>query len=659
MIQRYFSAKQYQFDSTAYRDELDGIRAIAILAVLMFHVGFADWQGGFIGVDVFFVLSGYLICGQIYSSLQAENFSALSFFARRIRRLSTAFFVCFLFTGIAAIILASGSELLTIAKNLLASTFFANNILQLNTVGYFDPLSKENPFLHTWSLGIEEQFYILIPIVVLLTSKNAIRFVLFLGLIFFVSLFATFFAGNIYTPSQRFFATELRLWELAIGGLTFILMSKAKAIKQWPFLPFLGLLMIVVPIFSLTETELWPGFATLLPVLGTVLLLLFCNENRPGVSWFLSTKFMRYIGRVSYGTYLWHWPIIAYFTYLGITLGDEIKAAIVIGSIGLGAISHHFIEMPVRRISISKYRAKLFLMFAVQTGILIALYSAMVWFANNSETDDAEIAKIQEQSILHANWDQCWAEETEIIKCRFGAAEGDPDFLVWGDSIANSAYPIFEKFAAETKQNGVLVTSPGCLPSFNLKRGGTENEETCRLGNLKAAEMISQGDIDTVFILGRWSFYAEGYAKSGEVERDVIPLVSVETGNAFVPSFDAFAKDFATTLETIGSDAQLVVFNQAPVYQIPIPRGMKNAKRLGREFEKKSRIEFDNRDGRTAQAIERISTSMGATQYNIFELFCDETTCNHEIDGYPLLADTVHYSNYLNTMIYDKFLANN
>lgn len=210
-----------------YRKELDGIRAVAVTSVLLFHLGFPTMAGGFVGVDVFFVLSGYLICGQIYLRLGEGSYSASEFFARRIRRLSTAYFVCFLVTALVAQALFLHSELDMLFRNLLGSVTFTNNFNLMSSQGYFDTTAHENPFLHTWSLSIEEQFYLVLPVIVLLLQGSQTAFTRTLVAIFVVSLGLTLFSGDlIHDREERFFSSVFRAWELAAGALVFIAMRR-------------------------------------------------------------------------------------------------------------------------------------------------------------------------------------------------------------------------------------------------------------------------------------------------------------------------------------------------------------------------------------------------------------------------------------------------
>ncbi|MGB7244778.1 MAG: acyltransferase, partial [Sulfitobacter sp.] len=327
-----------QASSLSYRPEIDGLRFIAITVVLFFHLGFSDWAGGFTGVDIFFVLSGYLICGQIYIALRENRFSVLEFFARRIRRLSTAAFTCFLVTGGAAYVVFSPFEMDAVVQNLLGSITFTNNILLMNEAGYFAPSAAINPFLHTWSLSIEEQFYIVLPLAVACLNFRAQNFVLLLCFAFAISLSITLFSGSaIYSQDARYFSSLLRVWQLALGGVTFIaLQSMPRPIRCFG-LPLVGLVMMVAPTFVMQEGAVHPGLWALVATLGTALMLLSAFPVHSFSARVLSSRVPRYLGTISYGTYLWHWPIIVFYQYVGGDFSDKTRVLAILLSFGMGA----------------------------------------------------------------------------------------------------------------------------------------------------------------------------------------------------------------------------------------------------------------------------------------------------------------------------------
>ena len=293
---------EYRLTHLHYRQELDGVRAIAVASVVLFHVGFSDFSGGYSGVDIFFVLSGYLICGQAFLRIQDQSYSVTDFFARRIRRLSSAYFFCFLVTALVANALFLRSEMDEIFRNLLGSITFTNNFNLLNTQGYFNNDSEGNPFLHTWSLSIEEQFYIVLPLVILATRYSLAAFKTTIVVLFIVSMALMLFSGDlIYDREERFFATSFRVWELALGALVFLLVQHRGMLSAIPFAPILGMMLVLGPVFLLEKGVLYPGWVTLIPTFGVAVLIATCTPETSRTGRFLASRPMSYVGRISYG----------------------------------------------------------------------------------------------------------------------------------------------------------------------------------------------------------------------------------------------------------------------------------------------------------------------------------------------------------------------
>lgn len=643
-----------------YRPELDGIRALAIICVIMFHYDFHDWWGGFTGVDIFFVLSGFLICGQTYLNLEKGSYSVLDFFARRIRRLSTAFFVCFFAIGLVAYWLFLPAELHRIFANLLSSSVFVNNFTLLFTQGYFNLEAEQNPFLHTWSLSIEEQFYIVLPILIVLTARSARIFSRALVVVFVVSLALMLLSGNlIYNADQRFFSSIFRVWELALGALVFLVLHKRQALFEIPFLPVIGLIIALAPTFVLGENTYYPGLVTLLPTFGTALLIASCSSEKSYVGKFLASRVMSYIGRISYGTYLWHWPIIAFYRYAGFDMSDKAKAAMILASFLLGAASHHFIESPMRRISIQQGRGLLYRIFAAQMVMLIGL-SVFLFFQANGPTGGGAtqaIGKIvREAGVYHDKWGDCWTQTSPETYCQLGTkGQGAIDFVVWGDSMANSAFWAFDKLAKEQGKRGYLVTSPSCVPLFDMVRDFPKAEE-CLQTNQALREYLKQVAPMDVYVFARWSYYAEGYAdhqsntpnQVGFIDGQLQPL----TGEARV----LFSAGLNQTLDEITQKHRLVVINQVPVFPYSVPKAMLQHLRFGADINPKTTASFERRSGATVAAVNVAAQAVGADVLEPHKEFCTGNLCQYEIDGSPLLSDHTHLSITGNDRLFDLLL---
>lgn len=622
----------------AYRKELDGVRAIAVLSVVLFHVGYPDMPGGFIGVDVFFVLSGFLICGQTYMRLEAGTYSVTDFFARRIRRLAAAYFTCFTVTALVANAFFLRSEMQVVADGFLGSITFTNNYNLLNSVGYFAGPAHENPFLHTWSLSIEEQFYIVLPMLILLMQRSRAGFVWVLGLSFAASLALALFSGDlIYDRDERYFASSFRIWQLAAGGLIFLALYHRLVPARLPLAPLLGLALVVAPVNLLDASYLYPGWSALLPVAGTVLILAFAHPAHSWVAKGLAWAPMVYVGRISYGTYIWHWPVIVGAFYYGIEMTDEIRALLVLASVALGALSYHLIEMPVRRMPIATGKRRLYLMFAGQCAVMFAL--AAYLYAQPGKAGQGEDARLEalkaEIMNTHEDWDACWSQTEPEAFCRLGVPGEAPDFMVWGDSMVNSAHQAFDAYGHARGQTGVMATEPACAP---LARTGPR--ESCLEINRRILAWLEAAPPMDVFLMARWSFYSEGYGHDGDRPGQV-PLMREGEGTA-AENFPAFLDGLDEVLDRLTDRHRVIVINHFPEYPVSVPKAMLRTLRFGTAPQVKTRAEFDARNGRTVAALRAAAEKYGAVHVAPHELFCSDAICDYQQGGVPLYIDNVH-----------------
>lgn len=329
-----------------YRPDIDGLRAFAVLPVVLCHAGIPAFAGGFIGVDVFFVISGYLITRLILADMQAGTFSIGRFYERRARRLLPALIVVILFCWPVARYLMWPDYFQNFAQSVVATLFFANNVLLSITTGYWDLDSQFKPLLHTWSLGVEEQFYILYPLILAVVWRAGRRFLL-------PAIIALGLASLIYAeigwrsaPAASYYLLWGRAWELMAGCGAALLVMRQRRIDG--FLAALGLIMVLLAVFFFDETTPAPSLYFLLPVVGTVFVLQFCRPGTLAYS-LLSVRPLVGVGLISYSLYLWHQPLFA-FTRIALPTPPGIAVMLLISllAVVLGWFSWRFIETPFR-----------------------------------------------------------------------------------------------------------------------------------------------------------------------------------------------------------------------------------------------------------------------------------------------------------------------
>ncbi|MGK6355592.1 acyltransferase family protein [Sphingomonas sp. DT-207] len=333
-----------------YRADIDGLRTVAVIPVVIFHLGTSLFSGGFVGVDVFFVISGFLITQTLLGEKGSWGEALLDFYKRRIKRIFPALFALYLAVMAAACVLLMADQAAEVAQSILASIFFVSNILFYSQSDYFDGGLDSNPLLHTWSLSVEEQFYVFFPLLIFFTRSlaEARRRQIVWGLTI-VSFVASLWMVS-RDPSGAFYLIPFRTWELALGSLLAISAIPGPR-KQWQAEAgaVLGLAMIGYAVLFYNKATLFPGASALIPCVGTALVLLCGTGWTTLAGRALSLWPMRFIGLISYSLYLWHWPIIVFYRHLDSRLDNFERAGLLIASIVAATISWKFIEQPFRR----------------------------------------------------------------------------------------------------------------------------------------------------------------------------------------------------------------------------------------------------------------------------------------------------------------------
>ncbi|MBK3476904.1 acyltransferase [Pseudomonas sp. MF6751] len=338
----------------SYRPDIDGLRAIAVLLVVLNHVGFSAFSGGYIGVDVFFVISGYLITSIISRQMERGDFSFSDFYMRRARRILPALYVVLLSVMAAGYYLYLPSDYSVLSQSTLSAIAFASNVFfWKNSGGYFSSSAEEMPLLHIWSLSVEEQFYFVWPLALILIIKlksSAWRLAVIAAAL--VASFALAEIGVQREWSSTYFLLPSRAGELMVGAILAIWLSKRKPINTASIAPniaaFAGLLMIIAPAFLLSKNSGFPGVNALIPCVGAALIIGSRTFGKTLVSHALSTRPLVFVGLISYSLYLWHWPLISFLRYSKVEITTEIAVGLVAASALMGYLSWRFVEQAFR-----------------------------------------------------------------------------------------------------------------------------------------------------------------------------------------------------------------------------------------------------------------------------------------------------------------------
>ncbi|QDG39199.1 acyltransferase [Alteromonas mediterranea] len=426
-----------------YRPEIDGLRAVAVISVILFHAGLNAFSGGFVGVDIFFVISGYLITTIILSEKDNDAFSIINFYERRARRILPALFFIILVSLPFAYFLLLPEDLKDFSQSLISIVFFSSNILFWQETGYWGTANELKPMLHTWSLGVEEQYYIVFPL--LLAALGRFRRHLLLPTLILLIVGSYLLCTNFVelAPTANFFLLPTRAWELGIGALVAYLylyhqpsVNHISTNKVSQTLSLLGLSLIIFSIFEFDEKTPFPGNFALLPTVGTALLVLFATPKTI-IGKLLSTKLLVSIGLISYGAYLWHQPIFAFARHYSLkNVPEYVFLLLSLLSLTLALFTWKYIEAPFRQRSTVKrkhifqfslYGSALTLAIGVLGHITFGFTSAPFTPSNHF----FEVSKRLEPNIgLNP---KCGNEFTLDADCR---TSDKANILLWGDSYA-------------------------------------------------------------------------------------------------------------------------------------------------------------------------------------------------------------------------------
>jgi len=512
-----------------YRREIDGLRALAVIPVIFFHAGFPGFSGGFIGVDVFFVISGYLITSIILADMRAGSFSLVKFYERRIRRLLPILFFVLLICLPFAWILLLPSDLKNFSKSLVAVSTFTSNFLFWRLSGYFDVASEFKPLLHTWSLAIEEQFYLVFPPFLMLVFHRR-RQILFTALL--VSAILSFFLGqyfNVDRPFFTFFLLPTRAWELLIGSLSAWHCQLNRRHRfgkvSLEIFSFIGLFGIVASVLLFSKTTPTPSFFTLIPTLSTVLLIHSANNSNL-VGRFLSSRPLVAIGLLSYSAYLWHQPLFSFLRHSVDECNAMTNLSAVFLTFLLSFLSWKYIEIPFRACSAPSRR--FIFSAAIGVSIFFASVGALGVFTNGFSKRYSHLDRpLAELDVF---------EQGKYVDKRFlnlqdkpFVTDGKRRILLIGDSFAKDlTNVVFESGLEEHIQISTHFISAACgniVQPFDLiKYVPPEQMSACIRNGWYEKDSIQRQlvEADEIWLASRWpQWVAEKlYESIGKLELD-------------------------------------------------------------------------------------------------------------------------------------------
>ncbi|MEO1775797.1 MAG: acyltransferase family protein [Pseudomonadota bacterium] len=610
-----------------YRPDIDGLRAVAILPVVVYHAGLPGLPGGYLGVDIFFVISGYLIAGIIAREMAEGRFSLLDFYERRVRRIVPALMAMLAVSTALAFWLLLPHELRDFAFQLRGALLFAANFTLADELGPFGPAAEARPLLHTWSLAVEEQFYIVFPLLLLLMHGRRGAAVPIAALAV-LSLGAALVAG-VWGGEEAFFMPWYRVWELMAGALLAIAAPAAPRGRLAEGAGVLGLALVLFALLAPFGTLPLPGAAAVAPVLGAALIIWSGTATPTGTARLLSLPPFVWVGLISYALYLWHWPILVFWPMLqqAPLAPWQVGAAIAL-SVGLATLSLYLIERPFRRRRLASRRAVLFSGAGVGVLALVAMSLLAHW---SDGLPDRFTGRAAAALAAKEAWDKSDARrclrrsdgiaaaapaEVPSLACRIGPADAALSFVLWGDSHAAALQPAVEAAAQKAGRSGLILTRNACWPlgsSPNLPMRGPPG---CDRFNDTVRAFLRDSGIETVILAAQWRNLRAaraGVADDAAALRDAgFRLVLVRD----VPFFESDVASLAARRSMMG---------RPPPARVPLEA-----------FEEQTAVE--------QQMLGPIDPGAIAVTVDPTSVLCAGGACRRMLGPTPIYADNQHLS---------------
>jgi peptidoglycan/LPS O-acetylase OafA/YrhL len=632
-----------------YRPDIDGLRAVAVGLVVLYHAWPKWLRSGFIGVDVFFVISGFLITSIILQDLERQTFSIREFYIRRIKRIFPALVTVVLATLFFGWYVLLQNEFAQLGKHIVAAATFLSNLVLWNEAGYFDNDAVTKPLLHLWSLGVEEQFYLVWPLMLAMFFRLRVGILLFLA-----ATLAASFAYGLYAtysvPVEAYFSPVTRFWELASGGLVAYLLSRPKTfIPARQFLSVLGIVLLILGVIFIDGQRDFPGAWAALPVGGTCALIVAGND-----CWInqrlLGNRLMAKLGLVSYPFYLWHWPLLSFgYIVLGEKPPAETKAELVIAALVLAFLTYHFIERPIQK---TPHRARAIKGLVVSMacfGLLgVLVHDGLIRERIPTNGTDRYL-----RALNDLGFPQPQMRPLRYKSSRFEqlAGHGAGTTVLIGDSVMEQYAPLVVEGLSTSRfdrKSVIFATAGGCLPIRGAIRLPQIRFPKCAQTVNDAYEFAASPDVDTVVIAAAWYGYFSPAQE--EVKMPVNGMLEQ------FPSKIAHEAAYASLQQSIqylrdkGKRVYLIL--QPPTGDLFDPRMMITGSRFG-EMKPRTDMEpflvdtFRQNNAQPRARLSDIARQTGALVVDPVDYICTKGVCPVlNAAGEPIYTDPVHMRPY-------------
>jgi peptidoglycan/LPS O-acetylase OafA/YrhL len=620
---------------------------------VLFHAGADVMPGGFVGVDVFFVISGFLITGLLQQEIDSGRFSLARFYERRVRRLLPALCAMLIGTSAAAAWLLLPTDLLAFGRSVLATGAFASNILFWQESGYFGRAAEEIPLLHTWSLAVEEQFYILFPLfLVYVATRRGRRYVVATALVSAV----TFVLSVVLVTTDRdaaFYLAPARAWELGLGALLAlgaVPSSRHRTVRT--VVAALGSVAIAVSVMAYSAATVFPGVAALLPCLGAAAIIWAGTGGHNLVGDALSARPVVLVGLVSYSLYLWHWPALALSRYYAVRDLTPVETTIVVAVAAVVAVvSWRYVERPFRGKSGWLERKQLFGVALATTGGLAAIGAGVIVSNGWPARLDGDVRRVAEGSTDRRphDWDCGGATVAAVSRgelCRIGAAGTTaPTFLLWGDSHARVMIDAVGPVADRHGVSGLAAVRTRCPPLLGVRRVHRDDSEDCAAFNAAVIQYLTGAThVKDVVLAARWALAAEGVRdQPGETVLIVDPASNEASLAENRRVFPRSMRRSVQTLAALGKRVWIVA--SVPEVGWDVPSVLARSQRFDRPAPPApSRVQFLVRQANVDVTLGALDALPGVQVLRPGSVLCTGERCEVQRAGRALYFDSHHLS---------------
>lgn len=624
----------------SYRAEIDGMRALAVLMVIAAHLRIPGFEGGYIGVDIFFVISGYLITSIIFAKTEQQAFSFADFYTRRFLRIYPAMLLTVIISVCVAYFIFMPKALLDAATSGFAAIFSFANIYFFTNMGYFDGAAIEKPLLHMWSLSVEEQFYIFFPVALYLVHKYLPKHIKTFFFVIFVVSFLLASWGAYQKPSASFFLPVTRAWELLAGSFVAFFLAEERvrlalanrySIFAKQGLSLLGIGLILLACFGFDEATVFPGISALLPVVGTILFLLFANTQSLLVYKAFTLSPIRFIGNISYSLYLVHWPIIVltqYYLMREFSALEKLVSFVVM--LGISMVMYKTIEVPLRK-SDKQSKKRNVVISLILTALSLVLV-CLVIFKQGFPSRFADYAVPENKQLFQEVNEICFTDlsntkpnTTNYKDCDLDNVSQSPKSVVLiGDSYAKH-YALALNHAINSDMSNFYYIGAGSCPHLF----GFKVSFACEIFNRNVRESILQDPPELIIMSANWWSYA----------RDRNLLLSLED----------------TIKEYQGNGSKVIVIGVSPVYPSQVPY-IALRHQISQAQNEQYFIQFDEH---LDASLRDISVSSGAQYFSVYNLWCVGRSCTYRDSEHLFHVDFGHLSHQGASLVVDEMKRQN